>query len=74
MKELAEAFSHKPQCLSYDDNGNIFHTGTQKGYLYIVDEPIAVGKDIYPHPRTTMDTNIEFLTTRPLRVKIIAEL
>ena len=24
-KELAEAFSHKPSLLSYDDNGTIYH-------------------------------------------------
>ena len=43
-KELAEAFSHKPSLLSYDDNGTIYHNGTEKGYLYIIDEPITVGK------------------------------
>lgn len=73
-KELAEAFSHKPQRLSYDDAGKIFHNGTEKGYLYIIDEPITVNQDIYQHPRTTMDTNVEFLTTRPLRVKMISKL
>ena len=29
-KELAEAFSHKPSLLSYDDNGTIYHNGTEK--------------------------------------------
>ncbi len=73
-KELAEAFSHKPQTLSYDDNGKISHNGTERGYLYMIDEPINADRDIYRHPRTTMDINAEFLTTRPLRVKMIAEL
>lgn len=73
-KELAEAFSHKPQALSYDDNGKISHNGTETGYLYMIDEPINADRDIYRHPRTTMDINAEFLTTRPLRVKMIAEL
>lgn len=73
-KELAEAFSHQPTQLSYDNNNNIEHNGTQKGYLYIIDEPIEVGVDIYQHPRTTMDKNAEFLTDRPLKVKLIAEL
>ena len=73
-KELAEAFSHQPGRLSYDDYGVITHNGTQKGYLYIIDEPIAVGIDIYQHPRTSMDENAEFLTKRPLKVKLIAEL
>lgn len=73
-KELAEAFSHQPSCLGYDDNRVISHNGTEKGYLYIIDEPIAVGADIYHHPRTTMDENAEFLTKRSLKVKMICEL
>ena len=73
-RELAEAFSHKPKQLSYDDHGVISHNGTEKGYLYILDEPISVGIDIYPHPRTVMDKNAEFLTKRPLKVKLIGEL
>ena len=73
-KELAEAFSHQPNRLSYDDNGTIYHNGTEKGYLYIIDEPITVGIDIYQHPRTVMDENAEFLTKRPIKVKMICEL
>ncbi|MBQ7839120.1 MAG: hypothetical protein IJ390_01310 [Lachnospiraceae bacterium] len=73
-KELAEAFSHKPSCLGYDDNGVIFHNGTEKGYLYVIDEPVVVESDVYQHPRTTMDENAEFLTKRPLKVKLICEL
>ena len=73
-KELAEAFSHQPDRLSYDDNGVIHHNGTQNGYLYIIEEPISVGTDIYQHPRTSMDENAEFLTKKPLKVKLISEL
>ena len=73
-KELAEAFSHQPSSLWYDDNGMISHNGTEKGYLYIIDEPVTVGLDIYQHPRTTMDENAEFLTKRPLKVRMISEL
>ena len=73
-KELAEAFSHKPSGLGYDDDGVIVHNGTEKGYLYIIDEPVVVDVDIYQHPRTTMEENAEFLTKRPLKVKMIAEL
>ena len=73
-KELAEAFSHQPTQLGYDDTGVIIHNGKEKGYLYIIDEPIMIGKDIYQHPRTTMDENAEFLTKRPLKVKMICEL
>ena len=70
-KELAEAFSHQPDRLSYDDEGVISHNGTEKGYLYIIDEPVTVGVDIYQHPETTMDVNAEFLTKRPLKVKLL---
>ena len=73
-KELAEAFSHQPSALWYDDTGVISHNGTEKGYLYIIDEPVTVGLDIYQHPRTTMDENAEFLTKRPLKVRMISEL
>ncbi len=46
----------------------------KKGYLYIIDEPITIGIDIYQHPRTTMDESVEFLTKRPLKIKMICEL
>lgn len=72
-RELAEAFSHQPTMLCIDDDGVITHNGEQKGYLYVIDEHIEIGKDIYPHPRTTMDENAEFLTKRPLAVRLIGE-
>ena len=73
-RELAEAFSHKPSLLGFDDDGNISHNGTEKGYLYVIDEPITAGVDVYQHPRTTMDKNAEFLTRRPLKVRMVREL
>lgn len=73
-RELAEAFSHKPKMLGYDDDGVILHNGKEYGYLYVIDEKIEIGKDIYQHPRTTMDENAEFLTKRPLSVRRIKEL
>lgn len=73
-KELAEAFSHRPTALGYDDDGVISHNGAEKGYLYIIDEPVDFQNDICPHPRTSMDENAEFLTKRPLKVKMICEL
>lgn len=73
-KELAEAFSHQPSALGYDDDGVISHNGVEKGYLYIIDESVDIQNDIYQHPRTTMDKNAEFLTKRPLKVKLICEL
>ena len=71
---LAEAFSHQPTGLGYDDDGTIGHNGTEYGYLYIIDEPVEVGVDVYQHPTTTMDQNAEFLTKRDLKVKLIKEL
>ena len=73
-RELAEAFSHKPNHLSYNDDGVISHDGTEKGYLYVIDEPIEVDVDVYQHPRTSMDPNAEFLTKRPLKLKLVCEL
>lgn len=70
-KQLAEAFSHKPQILEYDENGIITHNGKKKGYLYVIDEPIIIGVDIYQHPNTVMDKNAEFVTARRLKVKMI---
>lgn len=73
-RALAEAFSHKPTCLEYGDDGTICHNGTAPGYLYLIDEPLQAGRDMHPHPRTTMDENAEFLTLRPLRVRLLCEL
>ena len=73
-RALAEAFSHQPGMLSYNDLGKITHNGHEPGYLYVIDEPVTVGVDCYQHPRTVMDANAEFLTKRPLRVRLITEL
>lgn len=73
-RELAEAFSHKPKLLFYTRKGKIVHSGKKEGYLFVVTEPITVGEDIYPHPRSTMDENAEFLTKRPLKVRTIKKL
>lgn len=73
-RELAEAFSHRPTILSYDDEGNILHNGMKNGYLYVIDENIDIKEDIYEHPTSTMDKNVEFLTKRPLKLKLIEEL
>ena len=69
-KELAEAFATKPTMLGYEEIfSEIFHNGKEKGILYIIDEPLEMDRDIYQHPRTTMDKGVEFLTKRPLRLK-----
>ncbi len=73
-RQLAEAFAHKPAMLCYGDDGVILHNGQEAGYLYMIDEVIELDKDIYQHPRTTMDKNAEFFTKRLLKVKMISKL
>lgn len=73
-RELAEAFSHKPTLLEYREDGSILHNGQAHGYLYAIDETVVMNDDVYQHPRSAMDPNAEFLTSRPLRVRLIAEL
>lgn len=68
--EYARIFSHKPALVSISDDGAITHTGTQPGYLYRIAEPL-VPTDIYPHPRTTLPPDKEWLTTRELRIELI---
>lgn len=70
-RALAEAFSHKPSMLCTEDDGSIRHNGQEKGFLYVIDEPVELGTDVCPHPRTTMDENAEWLTKRPLKVRMI---
>jgi len=70
---LAEAFSHKPTLLGIEDDGSIWHNGMEKGWLYVIDEPVKIGEDVYPHPRTTMEENAEWLTRCALRVRLIGE-
>jgi hypothetical protein len=69
-REVARVFSHKPPIVSIDDDGTIRHTGTAPGYLYRIDEPLGPG-DVYPHPRTTMQPGLEWLTRRELRLSLI---
>ena len=40
----------------------------------IIKRSITVGIDVYQHPRTVMDENAEFLTKRPIKVKMVCEL
>ena len=70
-KALAEAFSHRPSVLCMEDSGEIVHNGREAGFLYCIDEPAEEGRDVYPHPRSSMAAGLEFLTTRPLRLRLI---
>jgi hypothetical protein len=75
---LARVFSHKPQIVSLEDDPDVLargvpglrHNGTLPGLLYAIDEPITC-EDIYPHPRSSMPPGLEWLTRRPLRLRLI---
>jgi len=69
-RRLAEAFSHKPTLLCREDDGSIRHDGTAPGWLHVIDEPLRPG-DLEPHPRSSMDPGLEWLTTRPLRLRLL---
>jgi hypothetical protein len=72
-KALAEAFSHKPSELEYDNvGGKIKYNGTLPGYLYVIDELITEDVDIYRHPNSSMDDAVEWLTKRPLKLRQIS--
>lgn len=71
---LACIFSHKPPIVSINDEGIIKHNGRENGLLYIVDEPVDVLEDIEPHPRSTMGDEMEWITKRVLKLKLIEEI
>ena len=72
-RALAEAFSHQPTILEYDDAGVIHHNGVKNGYLYCIAEAVSIEKDLCRHPTTTMEENAEFITQRPLTVRCLTE-
>lgn len=74
-RDLARVFSHKPAIVSQDvdEHGarTIKHTGRRPGFLYRIAEELHDG-DVVPHPATTMEPGQEWLTTRALRLELIA--
>lgn len=74
-RTIARVFSHRPSHVSASDDGGsveIKHTGTTPGYLYeVIDE---VGPDdIYPEPHPINASKWEWLTTRELRIRLLAQ-
>jgi len=73
-RPVAEAFSHKPFCLSVDESQRpleICHNGTLPGYLYVVEE--VTEADLHPHPDSAFPGgDLEWLTDRPLRLRLVA--
>ena len=74
-KDVARVFSHKPPIVStwIDEHQNrvIKHSGKISGHLYRIAEKVNP-EDIYPHPRTTMEPGMEWLTRRELHVELLA--
>ncbi len=48
--------------------------GISAGAGIMIGQLLGQNIDVYQHPRTVMDKNAEFLTKRPLKVKLICEL
>jgi hypothetical protein len=73
-REMARVFSHKPAVVTYDaDRGAFKHTGPIfTGYLYQVDEEVGQG-DVTVPASSDMNPGDEWVTTRPLRVRLLEE-
>ena len=77
-RDLARVFSHKPPMVSITDDPlelaagvpRLQHNGEHPGLLYVIDEPLGPA-DVYPHPRTSMPPGLEWLTRRPLRLRLL---
>ena len=73
-REIARVLSHKPAVVLYDaEQRNFKHTGPiYTGYLYQIDEPVGPG-DVEPPASSSMNPGDEWTTTRPLKVRLLAE-
>ncbi len=77
-ESLARVFSHKPQIVALEDDPaelargirRLRHNGEQPGLLYVIDEPVGA-QDVYPHPHSVMPLGLEWLTRRPLRLRLL---
>ncbi|MHB1354369.1 MAG: nitroreductase family protein [Anaerolineae bacterium] len=68
-RDLARVFSHKPELVSFGDDGLIRHNGKMPGNLYAIAEEVRVA-DITPHPGSRVP-GLEWLTTRPLTLRLV---
>ncbi len=73
-RDLARVFSHKPLLVSLEDQDgrilSIRHDGSLPGYLYGIDEEVGP-EDVLPHPNSSMPAGLEWLTQRPLRLRLL---
>ena len=67
--DLARVFSHKPTIVSIQDN-ELRHDGNKPGFLYTVCEVLSP-EEIYPHPRSSMEWGMEWLTKLPLSLSLL---
>ena len=73
-RDVARILSHKPALLSVSKNGGIArikHNGELPGRLYQIAEPVGPG-DVKSHPTSALKKGEEWLTTKELRVELIA--
>jgi len=71
-RDLARIFSHKPHTVCIDDDERVLHTGESPGFLYRIAEPIGTD-DILPHPTSTMQDGLEWLTLRNFTLTLLEE-
>lgn len=69
-RHLATVFSHKPAIVCLEDDGTIRHNGDTPGYLYRIAEPLGAA-DVYPHPHSSMEPGLEWLTRRELALELV---
>jgi hypothetical protein len=67
---VARAFSHRPATVAQKNDETVKHDGRTEGFLYVVDEEVQE-QDIYPHPHPVNEDGWEWLTRRPLAVRLI---
>lgn len=71
-EKLARAFSTRPGIVSVSDDGEIKHNGKLTGRVYRIIEKVTP-EDIYPHPKSSMDTGWEWITKREFRLEFLYE-
>lgn len=71
-RELAEEYSHKLSVLSCSNDKGISYSGTETGFLYVLDEPIIPSENIYLDQNSSTGVVKKWLTVEPLKVKQIS--
>jgi hypothetical protein len=69
-RSLARIFSHEPTFVSIDEGGLIKHNGKAEGFLYVISGKVETN-DVTPRPDSRMESGKEWLTLRPLEVRLI---